>query len=249
MKEILKFLFLPTFLFSVVFICQAQEKYKVGISMGQVFPLNDFKSNDPSSNKAGYSQTGFTLNVDGDYFIYNRFSLSLGFHFGNAPINQSEFKKKLNDELKDYFSENDTVQYDINYWQWASPLFGWKFNYPIVLNKVYVEAGMFTGICFFQIPNQNLVFNDKGKNQLVISQNVETSFISIPFCFNAGFRFRINKSIELKINSEYFQTKANYTHVSYSEKYNSNEKIEIANYKFKVPVQTINATIGLVYNF
>jgi hypothetical protein len=249
MKKAIRFLFIPALIFSATMVCQAQEKFTVGVSMGQVYPLNEFKSVDPTSPKAGYAQTGFTLNVDGDYFIHNRFSLSLRFHLGNAPINQSVFKERLNNELKDYFSASDTVQYDINYWQWVSPLIGCKFNYPIILNKVYVEAGIFTGVNFTYIPDQNLVFNDKENKQLVISQNIGNTDISVPFALNAGFRFRINKSVQLKVNAEYFQTKASYSHVTYTQKENSTENIEIAKYKLNVPIQTLNATIGLVYNF
>jgi hypothetical protein len=249
MKKGLKFLLLPAILFSVSIVCQAQEKFKVGISMGQVYPLNDFKSIAPALLTAGYAQTGFTLNVDGDYFLHNRFSVSLRFHFGNAPINQPEYKKKMANELAGYFSTNDTVQYDINYWQWVSPLIGCKFNYPIILNKVYVEAGIFTGINFTQIPNQNLVFNDKANKQLVISQNVETTDISIPLSCNAGFRFRINETIELKVNAEYFQTNTSFNHVSYVKKDNSNVKTEIAKIENQIPIKTLNATLGLVYSF
>jgi hypothetical protein len=249
MKKAIRFLFTAVLIFTASILCQAQEKFKVGISMGQVYPLNEFKSIDPAISKAGYAQTGFTLNVDGDYFLHNRFSVSLRFHLGNAPINQPEYKKKLRNELTGYLSANDTVQTDINSWQWVSPLIGCKFNYPIVLNKVYVEAGIFTGINFAQIPNQNLVFNDKANKQLIISQNVESSNISIPLACNAGFRFRINETIELKVNAEYFQTKTNFNHVNYFKKDNSDVKTEISKYENHIPIQTLDATIGLVYSF
>jgi len=249
MKKAINFLFLIMSLLLTTIICQAQENFKVGITMGQVYPLNEFKSTDHTSVQSGYSQTGFTLNVDGDYFIHNRISLSLKFHFGNAPINLPEFKDRLNNELKDFFSENDSIQYDINYWQWVSPLIGCKFNYPIVLNKVYIEAGIYTGINFTQIPDQNLVFNDKKNKQLIISQNVEKNDISIPFNLIAGFRFRINKLVQLKIGAEYFKTKANYNHISYIKKDNSTENFEITKSEYNVPIQTLNANIGLVYNF
>jgi hypothetical protein len=251
MKKAFKFLFLPALIFSASVICQAQDKFKVGVSMGQVYPLNEFKSVGPASNAAGYAQTGFTLNVDGDYFIQNRFSLSLRFHFGNAPVNQAEFKNRLDNELKDYFTEIDTLHYDINYWQWVSPLIGCKFNYPIVSNKVYVEAGIFTGISFIQIPDQNLamVTTYKSHQKLLISKNIEKNDISIPFAFNAGFRFRINNSVQFKINAEYYQTKANYNHESYFQSLDTAALEKIEKYAFNVPIQTINATIGLVYNF
>jgi len=217
--------------------------------MGQVYPLNEFKSIDPASTKAGYAQTGFTLNVDADYFLHNRFSLAVRFHFGNAPINQNEYKKHISSELQEYFSEIDTVQYDINSWQWASPLIGCKFNYPIVLNKIYAEAGIFTGVSFNQIPDQNLVFNDKKNKQLIISQNVEDSDISIPLAFNAGFRFRINKLVQFKVNAEYFQTKINFNHLSYTKRESSDVINEIAKNEYTIPVQTLNVSVGLVYSF
>ena len=217
--------------------------------MGQVYPLNEFKSINPGSNKAGYAQTGFTLNVDGDYFLHNRFSVSLRIHFGNAPINLSIFKDRLNNELKAYISANDTVQYDINYWQWVSPLIGCKYNYPIILNKVYVEAGIFTGVNFIQIPNQNLVFNDKANKQSIISRNIGNSDISLPFALNAGVRFKINESVQLKVNAEYFQTKASFNHKSYISKEGSTENTPITEYQFNVPIQTLDASIGLVYSF
>jgi len=249
MKKAFTFLFTAALIFPAIIATQAQERFKASVSMGQVYPLSEFKKTDFTSTKAGYAQTGFTLNVDGDYFLHNRFSVSLRFHLGNAPINQLQYKERMVGELHDYFSKSDTVQYDINYWQWISPLIGCKFNYPIVLNKIYVEAGIFTGINFIQIPDQNLIYNDKANKQIVVSQNVEKNDISVPFAFNAGFRFRINETVQLRINSEYFSTKAKYNHVSYYEKNNSSEKVEIDKYKLNVPIQTLNATIGLIYNF
>jgi hypothetical protein len=249
MKKALKFQVLLVILFTATIYCEAQENFKVGITMGQVYPLNEFKSTDNSSTKSGYAQTGFTLNVDGDYYIHNRFSFTLRFHLGNAPINQSAYKEKLNTELKDYFSAEDTVRYNINYWQWATPLVGFKVNYPIVLNKIYIEAGIFSGVCFIQLPDQNLIFNDKKNKQFIISQTIENTDISIPLVINGGFRFRINNSVQLKLNAEYFQTKANYNHVSYIEKEGTTERTEIKKYELNAPIQTLNASLGLVYSF
>ena len=227
----------------------SQEKFKATVSMGEVFPLNNFKNTDLNSSVSGYAQNGFTLNVDGDYFIINRLAVTLRFHFGNAPINKDAFKNFLVNDLQGYYPPADTAQFEMNAWQWVTPLIGLKYNYPIVINKVYIEAGAFTGLCFIQIPNQNLIYNDKVNNRLVVSHNIETNCISMPLALNAGIRFKINPTVQLKIAAEYFSARSQYTHESYYQWQNSVEQIEISKTEFNVPIQTVNVTAGLVYSF
>jgi len=227
----------------------SQDKFRASLSMGQVYPLGNFKSIDQSSKNSGYAQTGFTLNIDGDYHLHNRLAVSLRFNFGNSAIDQYEYSKRLMSELSGYVSETDTVQYDINYWQWASPMIGLKYNYPIVINKIYVEVGAFTGINFVQIPDQNLFFNDKENKRIIISQNVGNTDITLPLAVNAGFRFRINERVQLKLTAEYFNTNANIDHVSYYQLENTTQQVEIKKDEFDVTIQTLNVSAGLVYNF
>jgi hypothetical protein len=230
-------------------ICFAQEKFRASISMGQVYPLGRFSSIDQTSKQSGYARTGFTLNIDGDYHIHNRLAVSLRFLFGNSQINQTEFRKFLNNELSGYISSTDTIQYNINYWQWASPMVGLKYNYPIIINKFYLEVGAFTGVNFVQIPDQNLYFNDYINKRAIVSQNVGFSDITLPLAVNAGLRFRINPQMQLKLNAEYFYTKTSIDHVSYYQLTNSIEQVEIEKYQFDVPIQSLNISLGLVYNF
>jgi hypothetical protein len=241
-------------LFCIAFVAitytgYTQDKFRTSLTMGQVYPLGTFSSTNHFSNTSGYAQTGFTLNIDGDYHLNNRLDASLRFHFGNSPIDQVEFSKRLSNELAGYVSGTDTVQYAISYWQWASPMVGLKYNYPIIINKVYVEVGAFTGISIIQLPDQNLIFNDKVNKQFIVSQTIDNTNISLPFAINGGFRFRINQQVQLKINAEYFRTKANYEHVSYYQLENTTEQVEIKKSEFDVTIQTLDITAGLVYNF
>jgi hypothetical protein len=227
----------------------SQEKFRASLSMGQVYPLGNFKSIDHSAENSGYAQSGFTLNIDGDYRLHNRLAASLRFHFGNSAIDQFEYSKRLLSELTGYVTETDTVQYNINYWQWASPMIGLKYNYPIIINKIYVEVGAFTGINFVQIPDQNLFFNDNENKRIIISQNVGNTDITLPLAVNAGFRFRINERVQLKLTAEYFKTRTNIEHVSYYQLENTIEQVEIKKDEFDVTIQTVNVSAGLVYNF
>ncbi|HNW51405.1 MAG TPA: hypothetical protein PKH79_10000 [Prolixibacteraceae bacterium] len=230
-------------------ICRAQEKFKASISMGPVFPLGEFKSADINSAKAGYAQSGFTLNVDGDYFINNQFSFSMRFHFGNASINQSGNTKQLYSGLKKYYNTSDTTEYDISFWQWASPQIGCKFHYPLVVNKLYLEAGAFTGISINQIPDQNAVYKDVKKDQLVISQNDGNNDISMPLSLCAGCRIQISKTMQCKVNLEYFRTNITYSHSIYTQSSETSNKTFISGSDYKIPIQTFDASIGLVYSF
>jgi len=229
----------------------AQSKVKVGISMGPVFPLGNFSSTDNNSLSAGYSETGFNLAIDADYFLHNRFALSAKLYLGTTTINVDAFSSRLNSELASYMdlknSENK-VNYDINYWQWSSPLIGGKYNYPIVINDTYIEIGAYTGVNFTQIPDQTLSYWDSEKSRDIISQNDKDKDISIPLSITCGIRFKIKEKMQLRINADYFYTKANYPHVNYIKGGNVNERDEISKEVFSVPIQTISTSIGLIYN-
>lgn len=228
----------------------AQSKVKVGVSMGPVFPLGSFSSTNSNSLSAGYSETGFNLAIDADYFLHNRFALSAKLFFGTTTIDADAFSVRLNNELAAYMnlknSENK-VNYDINYWQWSSPLVGAKYNYPISINKIYVEVGAYSGVNFTQIPDQNLSYLDSENSREIISQNDTDKDISIPLSITCGVRFKINEKMQLRFNADYFYTKANYSHVNYIKGENANKREEISVEQFSVPIQTISATVGLVY--
>jgi hypothetical protein len=226
-----------------------QDKFRASLSMGPSYPIGKFSSTDLSSKSAGYAQSGFALTIDGDYYLHNRVAVTLLFHFGNSPIDQSAFSERLIHELAGYVTATDSVQFDINYWQWASPMVGLKYNYPIILNKFYFEVGAFTGMNFVQIPDQNLFFSDDKNKRIIVSQNVGSTDITFPVALSAGFRYRINPKMQFKLNAQYFNTNTSFEHVSYYQLENNIEKVEIEKYNISVPIQTLNVSAGLVYNF
>ncbi len=223
----------------------AQGPFRVGISMGQVYPAGSFRSTDTGNDAAGYAQTGFTLNVDGDYQIRERLSLSARFHFGNAPIDGKEYTGWLKNNLGSSFPANDTVLYDITFWQWAVPLIGLKYHHPLVRHTLYVDAGLFSGISFNQIPYQNLRYYDKENERYLISENRERNTLTLPVLLTVGLRYSINKTLEIKAEAGWFGTKLSYEHVAYYAKGEAIEEIVKTNRN--IPVSAFSASIGLVY--
>jgi hypothetical protein len=235
------------FLFSNNII--AQDKFHVGISMGQSTPISDFKSTEDIYQKSGYSETGFVLIFDGDYYLHNRFAVSARFNFGLTSMNESEVSNWLDSEMFDYLNENtDNNLYSIDYWQWSSPMLGIKYNYPIFINKLYIETAAFSGISIVPIPNQNLKIIDDINKQAIYSENISTNSISIPIMVDAAFRYKLNEELQIKITASYFQTNVKYDHFNYIVNENSNKiDEELKKTPVELPIQTLNFSIGLIY--
>ncbi|MBP7507699.1 MAG: outer membrane beta-barrel protein [Prolixibacteraceae bacterium] len=248
----IKYLILAFSLIFNVLICRAQSEFKFGISMGPVVPIGDFKNIDNNSFNSGYAKTGFSLTVDGNYYIHNRVAISAAFHFGNSAIDGSLYSNRLYNELAAYLppieEKSEEVKFTINEWLWAAPLIGAKYNYPVSINKIYVEVGAFTGVSFTQIPDQNLFYLDGKNDREILSQNVEDKVITVPIMLNGGIRFKINKRMQFSITSEYYYTRVDFTHVSYIKLDNSVENTELFKNSFSVPIRTINFKAGLIYN-
>lgn len=251
MKSYKKYIGLFTLLLTLHMTCFAQSNFKVDISMGPVFSLGKFSSTDDTSLNSGYSKNGFSLSVGGDYFIHNRLSLSARFLFGTTTIDGSKFSTRMYNELSNYLptiENSQEVKFIINDWLWAAPVLGFKYNYPIIINKFYCEIGAFSGINFTQIPDQNLFYKNKTEKHDILSQNIEQRDISIPFVFEGCFRYKINEKIQFKLSAEYFFTQANYSHINYLRNEGSSELQEINSNNFSVSINTISLKAGLVYN-
>lgn len=239
--------FLIIILFSIISF--AQEKFKVGISMGNVTPLGEFGSIDFPNSNSGFSESGFTLNFDGDYKLHNRVSLSARINFGMTSMNTTEVVNWLESEMFDYLNEDKEFnRYSIDYWQWSSPMIGAKYNYPIVVNKLYFETGVFTGISIIQTPDQNLAILDETSKKEYFSENIKTTPVSIPIMADAGFRYVLNENMQIEIKSSYFQTKANYEHVNYVSNVESSVvSEELKRQEMSVPIKTLNVSVGIIY--
>jgi hypothetical protein len=222
-----------------------QSKFRADISMGVVSPLGDFKKSDINLATSGYATSGFTLNAEANYSIYKDMALSLRFHFGNAPLDKNKFEAWFDNKLGSYITEPDSVNYAINFWQWATPLLGIKYSLPIIKNKVFFDGGLFSGVSFNQIPDQGLTFNDTENKKVLVSENTDETTLSASLAATAALRFRISSNVELKIEASYFGTTISYNHASYLV--TETDVVEISTARFEIPVKTIDTTIGLVY--
>lgn len=229
------------------FASLAQNPVKVGLTMGTVIPLAEFKSSDNSKLDAGFSNKGFTLNIDADYFLHNRLALSGRFYFGMSDIDDKPAFDWMKNNLGSNFFE-DSINTDYGFWQWSAPMLGAKYNYPIIINKLYIETGVFSGLSINQIPILFIELNNTEAAQKIYSKNITKNVYSMPFMADLSLRLILNDHIQLKIQSSYFQTATKHQHTSFYSNFNT-PKInnEIKTVDFKVPIKVINLSAGLVY--
>lgn len=243
-------IFITTFIL-IVFIgidSLANKGFKASISMGNGYAIQEFASANNKYYDAGFAESGFTLSFDGDYYFHNRFALSGRFYFGMSSINNEKNIDFLKNHMDSYYNA-DSVYTNIKYWQWSSPMIGAKYNYPIIINRLYIETGVFSGITITPIPTQTMIVTNPDNNQTIVSENIDTRSISIPLMFDTAIRLKLNKSIQLKLSASYFRTKTKYQHALYTVQSNTQEFInEIDMLNMQVPVSTINFGIGLVYS-
>lgn len=227
----------------------AQDKFKVGISMGNVTPIGDFGSIKFPSPNSGFAQPGVSLNFDGDYKLHNRISLTGRLNFGMASMNEKAIGDWLESNMFDFLSEDSEKNLaSIDYWQWSSPMIGAKYNYPIIINKLYFETGVFTGISIVQTPDQNLTIIDEVNKKQIFSENVEPTTTSVPFMADVGFRYVLNENMQIEVKSSYFQSKAKYDHVEYESYFDSPDiNKEYGRTTMEIPIKTINISVGIIY--
>ncbi|MCF8361180.1 MAG: hypothetical protein K9G70_01015 [Prolixibacteraceae bacterium] len=226
----------------------AKNKYHVGLSMGSVIPIAEFGSNNPLSNTSGFAKPGFTMNFDGDYFIHNRLALSARFHFGQTTTDNDATYNWLKNASSNYITENnDSLRNNIGNWYWSSPLVGIKVNYPIVMNKIYIDGGIFSGLNISNPSLQRIRIINKTTKKETFSENNSSAIYSTPIMLDAGIRVILNKNIQLKAQSSYYRAKSNYEHYIYSMSPGASDIEELESFNVKKTIETINLTFGLIY--
>jgi hypothetical protein len=226
----------------------AKKKYHVSLSMGSVMPIAEFGINNPLSNTSGFAKPGFTMNFDGDYFIHNRLALSARFHFGQTTTDNAATHQRLINVSTTYINENnDSLRNNIGNWYWSSPLVGIKVNYPIVLNKIYIDGGIFSGLNISHPSVQRIRIINKTTKKETYSENNSNAVYSTPIMLDAGVRVIISKSIQLKVQSSYYRAKSNYEHYIYSITPGASNIEELESFNVKQTIETINLYFGLIY--
>lgn len=226
---------------------QAQQEWRFGITMGSLFPMGTFKGVDVADPNSGYSELGFSLNLDGDYYLNERISVGGRLNLSRAGIDSEAFGKQLDIWFADYLIEDQT-RYDINSWSWNTVAVGIKGNLPFFSNKVFIEAGIFPGLAIPSVPDVNISIDDKENQQFVIGQSEKKTKVAFSAMGDLGFRFKISSQMQFALRGSYLLSKFSFDHVGYKKSYELNRTdVKIYDREMSVPVHALGVSVGLVY--
>jgi hypothetical protein len=233
--------------FSFINNAWSQSPFQVGISMGPTIPQAEFKKTLANSNNSGYAISGFSLNVDADYYLSDFLAVTARFNYANAGINKNALIENLDARMANYLIE-DKTRYDIGAWNWNTLGVGFKANIPLVRNRFSAVAGFFPGLSIPYVPGMDMKINDEDNNMEYVSQSIKETHISFAWMTDLSFHFQINSQMQLLLRSSYYQSNIEFNHISYTRKKNLNEIDQLLDDKlFQIPIKTISTTIGFIY--
>ena len=225
----------------------SQSPFQVGISMGPTIPQSEFKQTTTNSNNSGYATSGFSLNVDADYYLNDFFAVTARFNYANAGINKNAIIETLDARMADYIIEDQT-RYDIGAWNWNTLGVGFKANIPLVRNRFSAVAGFFPGLSIPFVPGMDMKIDDEENNLEYVSQSIKETNVSFSWMTDLSFQFQINSQMQLLLRGSYYQSNIEFNHISYTRKKNLNEIDQLLDDKlFQIPIKTISTTIGFIY--
>ncbi|MBN1769326.1 MAG: hypothetical protein JXR50_12740 [Prolixibacteraceae bacterium] len=235
-------------IFTILYItATAENRFHASMAVGAGFATGTFQQTDPLSIEAGFAQQGFTMNFDGDYYLHNRVALSARLHFGQASINEDAAFNWLKTKTADYYPIGDSVRTENGYWQWTSPMLGLKVNYPLILNKLYIEGSIYSGLSVTSNPQHYLRIIDEENKKEVISENVQDKHYSIPLMFDGGLRMKLNNQLQIRLYGSVYRSKSTYQHLIYSSSQASESTQLIGDFEVHKKISTLNIYAGIIY--
>jgi hypothetical protein len=218
--------------------------------MGGAWPVGDFSIDNPELDGVGYANKGFALTIDANYTITPSFGITGMLFWGTNTVNEGAVGTKLENQLYDFFDPNeinrDFLLFNVDYWLWGSALFGPK--YSIGFNKLYWDFDALGGPNITNFPKQTLIYDDPGNDWYYQSRLVKKTDFSMAWLAGTTVRFAISEKINLQFGINYYHTKTTME----TEQIIVNKEIEddveqIGRTTSKIPISTINTTIGFVY--
>lgn len=227
------------------------DNWFFSFNMGGSFPIGTFASSTPSNPNAGFAQRGFTLSLDANYPISENLSLKGMALLNNDPVNRFWQLTQQVNRMTQYFpittQDQQYLSMTVNTWVWNGLLFG--PNYTLTFDKFYWDFQALAGLNVAYLPQQKLLYQNPANNWLYIHHNLNSVNLSYGLLAGTAVRFPVSDKIHLRIGIDYYHSQAT---LKYEEikvtKDASNSIIDHLNVgSYKVPIENISGTIGLVY--
>jgi len=217
------------------------------ISFGVSNPLGDYgEVGDLAAN--GYARTGGAIKFDAGYFPTSYLGIGASFSFNN---NYGIRDSILRDVIR-YLEENAINPIDIphdaefdygsGFWNNIGLYLGPHFSARLS-QRIYADLRIVGGVSILRPPDQELFIIFDGTE---IHNRTSDHKVSFGFTTGAGFRYRLNDDLALRLAVDYFQSRAKFTY-----QFNIVEGVaeEIPPLESNFLVRSLDVLVGLAYAF
>ena len=224
---------------------QGQQNF-ASISFGVSNPLGEYGSTDDLKT-SGYARTGGAIKFDVGYFPTSYLGIAGSFSFNN---NYGVRDSVLQDLIR-YVVDNGTniieipddaeIAYGSGFWNNIGLFLGPHFSVRLS-QRFYVDLRVLGGLCILKPPDQELIIS---YDQNEIHTRASNEKVSFGLSTGAGFRFKLNDDLALRLAVDYLQARARFTYA-----YLFNDLADdIPPLETDFYVRSLDLLVGLAYAF
>ena len=227
------------------------DNWYFSLSLGGSWPVGEFAKKTETNLNSGYAQKGFSLSIDANYPVSNKFSLKGTALLNNNPVNRLGEFNQLVDRMTHYFpiesQDQEFLSMTVNPWVWNGLLIGPV--YTITFDKIFWDFQVLGGLNVTYLPQQKLLYNNPSNNWLYIQHNLNSINVSYGLLAGTAFRFPVSDKIYLRLGLDYYKTRASikYEEIKVTNEGNTTHIDQLNAGTSVVPIENISGTIGFVY--
>ncbi|HEY9045132.1 MAG TPA: outer membrane beta-barrel protein [Ohtaekwangia sp.] len=225
---------------TMVTVATAQDKpHYIAITAGGSAPVGAFSKSDAGTfnhwnNKAGFAKTGFTIGVEGAYYILPKFGIAGTLYFADHGALSKSDAATLGDSYTDAFAVDESTVSTSKRYRSLNVMAGPQFSLP--LNKLTIDVRVMAGVVkSFSTPEVTVQLEDQSTFKQASSTGSAFGWQA-----GAGFRYALSDHLGFLFRADYF--KSNGIKVDNENRTNSAGRLVT-----KQPLSWVNGVVGISF--
>lgn len=219
---------------------KAQVKSYFGFFGGVSNPMGDFKSTDYNNNKSGFAKRGLTYGLDGTYYFYKNLGIGATFTYqDNGELSQVDANNLAAGYTNSFSADQSTVTTSKRY-QSINFLVGPQYTFT--KGKFLLDLRASAGVVkVYSTPETSILLADVPAQTGYFYQRSASATL-LGYSGTAALRYKLSDNVFLTLRGAYFYS-------SGPSITNQGRTTDLGRIVTKLPITTINTTLGLTFGF
>lgn len=217
-----------------------KQKDLITVSFGTVTPLGSLAESN-SFLEDGFAKQGFSVSVDGSFYLNSNLSIAGGVFFFNHSVDRGIVQDNVIAQIESKFPvaiDPDAIEsFDAGYWNHISFLTGPLLTFHPT-REFYFDFKVMAGLSFIMPPSIDLLYINE---DVIIDTYAESQKASLGVLVGGSFSYQMNPDYALRLGYNYFLSNVDYT-LEYDHRSLPNENISYL-------VHSVGVTLGVTYFF